>query len=111
MRTVFEFRKAGWLCDEVFGVLRRHRAAVCFADWPMPDFHQPVTADFVYIRRHGYGQLYGGSYPDSHLGGDAKRIRGWLEDGLDVFVYFNNDALGHAVLNALTLKGMLARGR
>lgn len=37
----------------------------------------------------------------------ARRIRDWLDRGLDVYVYFNNDAFGNAVRNALTLKAML----
>ena len=36
-------------------------------------------------------------------GDAAQRIRDHLESGLDVHAYFNNDAYGHAVFNALDL--------
>jgi uncharacterized protein YecE (DUF72 family) len=38
---------------------------------------------------------------------EADRIRAWLAEGRDVYVYFNNDAAGYAVANALTLKELL----
>jgi uncharacterized protein YecE (DUF72 family) len=61
-----------------------------------------VTTDWVYLRFHGTGG--GGSYSHQFLTGQARRIRGWLGKGLDVFAYFNNDAGGHAVTNARDLK-------
>jgi uncharacterized protein YecE (DUF72 family) len=67
----------------------------------------PITADFVYIRRHGAKSLYAGSYSHITLRREADRIRGWLGDGRSVYIYFNNDANAHAVKNALTLKALL----
>jgi len=62
-----------------------------------------VTADFVYLRRHGTGVRYGGSYPASALKEDARQIRRWLAEGRDVYVYFNNDEAGFAVQDAQRL--------
>ena len=39
---------------------------------------------------------------------DATRIRAWLQDGRDVYIYYNNDAEGHAVDNAKRLKELMA---
>jgi uncharacterized protein YecE (DUF72 family) len=65
----------------------------------------PVTADFVYVRRHGTSpERYHGSYTDAMLRADARAIRAWRRAGLDVYVYFNNDFEGHAWENALRLK-------
>jgi len=64
----------------------------------------PWTADFVFIRRHGPESLYASNYPASFLKREAQRIRIWLAGGKDVFIYFNNDAFGYAVKNALTLR-------
>ena len=68
---------------------------------------EPITADFVYVRRHGTAARYHGSYTDPMLRADAARVRDRLEDGLDVYVYFNNDGGGAAVRNALRLREML----
>jgi len=40
------------------------------------------------------------------LARDAKLIRTYLNGGRDVFIYFNNDALGYAPENARELRGM-----
>jgi uncharacterized protein YecE (DUF72 family) len=68
-------------------------------------------APCVYVRRHGTGPQYGGSYPEARLKTDTARIRTWLADGLDVYVYFNNDRGGAAVRNALRLRRLLGRER
>jgi uncharacterized protein YecE (DUF72 family) len=63
-----------------------------------------VTSDFVYLRLHGGEVLYGSNYSDKELKGWAEKIEKWKEIKRDVFVYFNNDAYGFAIKNALALK-------
>ena len=58
-------------------------------------------------RRHGPGSLYASNYPDAHLKRDAQKMRAWLSEGKDVYIYYNNDAYGYAVKNGLTLKEFL----
>jgi len=41
----------------------------------------------------------------------AKKIKIWQKKGFDVYAYFNNDALGHAVENAQTLKELCLKKR
>ena len=108
---VFEFRDERWFIPEVFDLLREHRVGFCI--FHMPDLETPleVTSNVVYIRLHGAGALYMGSYPDEALRLWAERIQGWWASGLQVYVYFNNDAFGNAVRNALTLKEMLEDSR
>lgn len=102
-RIVLEVRDPSWLDQAVTGRLMAGGVALCLADWPECPVEGPITAGFVYIRRHGTGVRYGGSYTEAMLREDAKRIRGWLEDGRDVYVYFNNDIEAHAVRNAQRL--------
>jgi uncharacterized protein YecE (DUF72 family) len=99
LRSVIEFRDASWLIPPVFDLLRTHRVALCFADWKDTHVSDPVTADFVYVRRHS-GRGAGGNYPEVDLDRDVRQIRDWLKAGLDVYVYFNNDLGGHAIRNA-----------
>jgi uncharacterized protein YecE (DUF72 family) len=107
LQVAFEFREPSWLVPEVFAALEKANAALCLADWPELTVEGPITADFVYIRRHGAGALYAGAYSRTALRRQADRIRGWLAEGRSVYVYFNNDAAAHAVANALTLKELL----
>lgn len=107
-RLAFEFREPSWLAPEVSAALEKANVALCLADWPELHVDGPTTADFVYVRRHGAGDLYAGSYSRSALRCEADRIREWLGAGKSVYVYFNNDANAHAVTNALTLKELLS---
>jgi uncharacterized protein YecE (DUF72 family) len=107
-RCVIEVRDATWLVPTVFDQLRKHHVALCFADWRDTHVVEPVTCDFVYVRRH-YGPGKGGNYPKKDLDGDVKQIRDWLKRGLDVYLYFNNDMGGHAIRNAKYIRDTLGR--
>jgi uncharacterized protein YecE (DUF72 family) len=109
LRAALEVRHRSWLEDAVVRRLRAANVALCFHDWRALPVTAPVTADFVYVRRHGTSpRKYHGAYTDAMLRADARAIRGWRRQGLDVYVYFNNDFQGHAWRNALTLKRLLA---
>ncbi len=106
-RFVLEFRDRSWFTDEVYDILRNSRTALCI--YHMVDYTSPleVTAPFTYIRFHGTGTLYGGSYPGDVLKEWALCIKKFLKAGLDVYAYFNNDAHGYAVMNAGELLRLL----
>lgn len=107
LRLVFEFRHESWFTEEIYGLLQRHHAALCIADSPRYPRRDVVTADFVYVRFHGREQLFASKYTDAELRKEAQGIKRHVRDGRDVYVYFNNDALGNAVQNALRLKQLL----
>jgi uncharacterized protein YecE (DUF72 family) len=106
-RYTFEFREPSWINSEVCDLLRKHNAAFCI--YELAGFQSPleVTADFVYVRLHGPGDKYQGSYDQRTLLTWARRIDTWAGRGLDVFVYFDNDQAGYAAHDALTLKRLL----
>ncbi len=103
---VVEFRDASWLVEDVFRVLERYGVAHCIHDMPPLDVPLRVTASSVYIRFHG-GVAYSGYYPHEALRTWARRIEEWSRQRLDVFVYFNNDAQGHALQNAALLRELV----
>lgn len=107
MRHAFEFRNETWIDKEIASLLKGEGQGLCMADWPPFVDDLPVTAGFVYLRRHGRGGGYDTCYSTEELRGDAARIRKYLRGRRDVFVYFNNDAFGYAPRNALELKEML----
>jgi len=104
---VFEFRHESWFAKEVYDLLRKYNAGFCIYD--MPDLTTPleVTADFVYVRFHGRGWLYGGCYSDEELSKWAQDIKRLSKNKKAAYSYFNNDAEGFAIQNALTLKKKL----
>ena len=109
LRSALEIRHKSWYCAPCFEVLRKYNIALALTDWPDLPVAGPLTADFVFIRRHGPESLYASDYPASFLKREAYQIRIWLAEGRDVSIYFNNDAFGYAVKNALTLGAILAR--
>jgi len=106
-RWAVEVRDPRWLADEVIDVLERRGAALCLHD-AIEDHPWIATTSWVYVRFHG-GSGHGGSYSTSDLRRHAERLEGFLDDGLGLWVFFNNDLHGHAVRNAMELHGMLQR--
>ena len=106
-RAALEVRNATWLSAECYNLLSAAGVALCFSDWPDLAVEGPATADFLFIRRHGPQQLYASEYSVEELRREARRVQGWLHEGKEVFIYFNNDARGWAPNNARTLIQML----
>lgn len=107
MRFVLEFRNASWYHETVYQLLEKFNCAFCIYEL---DGHQsPIisTTDFIYLRLHGPGNKYQGSYTDDTLKQWANRCRQWA-NSKDVFVYFDNDEQGYAAFNAMRLKALLA---
>jgi uncharacterized protein YecE (DUF72 family) len=103
LRYTFEFRDGSWYDKEIYRLLEKYHAAFCIYEL---EYHQSpleVTADFIYIRLHGPGKKYQGSYPDATLRKWARFCKKWRQKGKDIYVYFDNDQEGYAAFNALRL--------
>ncbi len=107
LRWALEVRHPTWLQEACYRILEEHNVALVFSDWPGCSVEGPVTADFVYLRRHGPGKLYASSYSPQFLAQEAERVRAWLQEGKQVYAYFNNDFHGYAVQNATTLRALV----
>ena len=106
-RYAFELRNETWRTDEIYRILRRHNAAFCIFEIAGTFSGLEVTADFTYVRLHGPGGAYQGSYSAETLEAWAERIRGWQRGLRAIHIYFDNDQAAYAVENALELKRML----
>ncbi|MGD8558461.1 MAG: DUF72 domain-containing protein [Gammaproteobacteria bacterium] len=106
VRHTIEFRHESWFDDEVSQLLEDHHIAVCQSDagdWPL---WSAVTTDFVYARLHGNPRTYESNYSPAKLSQWHQRIKSWLRQKRDVYVYFDNDTKGRAPLNAQSLRDM-----
>ena len=110
-RYAFEFRDQSWINVQVLDLLAEHKAAFCIYELDGFESPQAITADFVYLRLHGPYGAYRGDYDRQTLGRWADRMAGWLDQGCDVYGYFDNDEAGYAAGNALTLCGLLDKRR
>jgi uncharacterized protein YecE (DUF72 family) len=106
-RYAFEFRDPSWNTESVYKLLARFHAAYCIFD--LAGFQSPLklTANFTYIRLHGPGGRYEGSYEDSKLRFWAKCLQEW--DLSAAYVFFDNDQAAYAVENATRLRSLLAK--
>jgi uncharacterized protein YecE (DUF72 family) len=121
LRWAVEVREPSWLHDDVFEILHRHGAALCVHDL-LADHPWVRTADrtdvpkgparppWTYVRFHGPDALtnkYQGEYGPDRLGPVADRLAAWLDEGTDIYAYFNNDYHGDAVRDATWLRERL----
>ena len=107
----FEFRDPSWFDPEIYETLELRRAAFCIYELAGRISPKRVTADFLYIRLHGPGSAYQGSYDTAALSGWAGAISSWISLGKTVFCYFDNDQKGYAAENALELNSMIGGKR
>ena len=107
VRHSLELRHRSWFVPEVVDRLREARVAVCLSDAPDFPMWRELTTDFVYVRLHGHTRKYASSYSMPSLRRWAEDTQRWLDEGRDVHVYFDNDAEGHAVRNAVTFKALV----
>ncbi|MBW4450136.1 MAG: DUF72 domain-containing protein [Spirirestis rafaelensis WJT71-NPBG6] len=96
-----EFRHQSWLIPEVYKLLERAGVALCLPVSPTVPLDVCLTTPWTYIRMHS-GQWNVG-YSDEELATWAERIRSFIAQGFDVYVYFNNDPDGHAIRDAQKL--------
>jgi uncharacterized protein YecE (DUF72 family) len=97
-------RHTSFETDAFLDLLRSRDVAVVTADtagkWPV--FLEP-TASHAYVRLHGDEELYVSGYDAEALDRWAARVGGWRDRGLDVVVYFDNDAKVRAPVDAMDL--------
>jgi uncharacterized protein YecE (DUF72 family) len=111
IRHALEVRHTSFAVPELVDLLREQEVALVVADtagrWPALD---DVTADFMYVRLHGDTELYVSGYSDTALDAWAERARGWMDTGLDVWIYFDNDVKVRAPFDAMSLSRRLGVG-
>jgi uncharacterized protein YecE (DUF72 family) len=109
IRHSFEFRHPSWFCEEIYTILKKYGFSLCIAhsrDWP---YKEIATSDFVYFRFHGGEILYASNYSEEELREWAGKAKYWMKKRKDIYAYFNNDAYGFAIKNALRFKELLER--
>ena len=108
LEHVLEPRHPSFGTPEGLDLLRAHDVGLVVSDgagrWPM---FTDVTSDVVYVRLHGDTELYASRYEDDALDRWAAACEQWAEQGRDVYVFFDNDARGHAPHDAVRLLARL----
>jgi uncharacterized protein YecE (DUF72 family) len=112
LRHAMEVRHDSFKVPEAAELLRAHDISFVVADtagrWPLVE---EVTSDHVYVRLHGDVELYASGYTPAALDRWAAKCLDWAAAGLDVHVYFDNDAKGYAPHDAMALIDRVASAR
>lgn len=98
LKVALEVRHDSWLSEEIYGILRRHRAALCVAEsesFVTPDVS---TGPFRYYRLRRPG-----GYSARKLGDFAKGFSA-VADEEEVFVFLKHEDEPTGALNALKLQ-------
>jgi len=112
VRVAVEPRHRSWFIPEVRDILRRHGAALCWADRRgprTPTDREWATATWGYVRFHSGSASPRGCYGERSLAAWLERIRMTWSEERDVFLYWNNDFRGCAPRDA-GLFAAMARG-
>ena len=102
----FEFRHESWFCDDTYGLLKKHKAALCIAETDelqSPEVHTAKAHTCFRLRRHG-------GYSAEELAGFAERLTR-LAGTREVYAYFKHEDEPTGALNAREFLRLAAAGR
>lgn len=106
-KIAVEFRHPSLYNEDVYDLLQDYSAGMVIHDKPPAITPlRDIDVDFVYLRFHGPGGSYRGSYTSDVLAEYASYIQEWLFEGKTVYAYFNN-TMGEAINNLATLKNFV----
>lgn len=106
-RKAIEFRDPSWYTGETYELLEQYRAVIVLHDFKKAQLSENFRKqEFVYLRFHGPKGDYRDSHDNGLLKSKADQIKFWLDEGKDVYAYFNN-TIGNAFENAVSLKTMV----
>jgi uncharacterized protein YecE (DUF72 family) len=109
LRHAVEVRHPSFDNDAFVKLARDQGVAIVVADtagrYPVI---REATTDFMYVRLHGDEELYTSGYTPEALDSWAEDMRGWLDEGLDVYAYFDNDVKVRSPYDAMALRERLA---
>lgn len=108
VRFAVELRHRSWFERDVRDLLAARGVAFVVHDYNRKGSPVWATAGFAYLRLHGPTGRYRGSYDAETLLQWAEQVKAWAAQGLETFVFFNNDERGKSVRNALDFREMVA---
>ena len=114
-RLAVEFRHASWRREDVYELLRKHRAALAWSEWRELPHAAEITADFLYVRWLGHREpitTYDRIQIDRTTELDVwqRDLERVLPEVREVYGYFNNHWALHSPASANEMKRRLGLG-
>lgn len=108
-QTFVELRNDSWYNEGLHEMLNAYNSDIVRHDKKgAPGFMDPET-DAVYLRFHGPGGNYRGSYTEEFLYEYAQYAIDWMLEGKTVYIYFNN-TMGEAIGNLNSISRFIRDG-
>ncbi len=88
-KVAVEFRNSSWYHQEIYDLLNQYITSMVIHD--LPASATPLinfNTTFIYLRFHGPGGRYRGSYTDDFLYQYAQYVAAWRNKGKAVYFYF-----------------------
>jgi len=102
-KIAMEFRHQSWYNSNILQFAGEFNLSIVLQDIPVSATPMNYAeGNTVYLRFHGPGGKYRGSYQNDILMEYSTYIKEWLDEGKTVYVYFNN-TMGDAVKNLASL--------
>ena len=105
-----EARHKSWFVEEAIELMKEYQISfvISSAGKRFPGL-EIATTETVYFRLHGEEKLYSSPYSEEKLEKYAFMIKDWLLDGKQIWVFFNNTILGHAITDSKKLYQLIQR--
>lgn len=105
-KIAVEFRNSSWYQDKTSDLINSHNAAFVIHDKTKSETpYFTHKSKFIYIRFHGPSGNHRDSYSEDFLSKNSGYIQEFIEEGKEVFTYFNN-TMGDAYDNSKTLNSL-----
>lgn len=106
-KIAVEFRDLSWYSKYMTDWLDDNNVGIVIHDIPKSATRvRQEKTDFIYLRFHGPEGKYRGGYSPEFLQRQAASIQGWLQEGKEVYAYFNN-TMGDALKDLQSLRSLL----
>jgi uncharacterized protein YecE (DUF72 family) len=94
-RYAFEFRHPTWFDDEILELLRQREVSLCINETDEGAPALSVTAPYLYLRFRRE------SYEPEAITAWSAKLKGLVDDGVDVFAFFKHEREGPRLARAL----------
>lgn len=100
-----EFRHSSWYEPITYSMIEKYNASIVIHDIAASTPPNNITTNNTfYLRFHGPLGNYRGSYSEEILLGYSHHVKKWIQQGRDVYIYFNNTMSNNALGNAQLLQ-------
>jgi len=109
-KFAMEVRHESWLTEESYDLMRQYKISfvISHSGNHFP-YREVITATDIYFRFHGPTSKYDSKYSEEEMKSFASIFDKWLQNGHELWVFFNNDWFGYGIENALQLDSFLKK--